>query len=192
MTMKLGGLSRRSFLRTGTAFGLAAGVTGLKTPAFAQSGLGDIQAILDGISVEGYVREDYRKLYNMDNTPLWDPAKDWIRTVDWEKVRSELAGTTVRFAIGAGVDPQRHAEFEKRFGYPLVEIWGMTEMVRAIFDADVPPTQRRFIPINAELSEDWPVITRSVAALPDADDWARVQDKASELDRREPAPKDTP
>ena len=44
----------------------------------------------------------------------------------------------VRFAIGAGVDPQRHAEFEKRFGYPLVEIWGMTEMVRAIFDADVP------------------------------------------------------
>ncbi|WP_408593911.1 AMP-binding protein [Limnohabitans sp.] len=44
----------------------------------------------------------------------------------------------VRFAIGAGVDPQRHAEFEHRFGYPLVEIWGMTEMVRAIFDADLP------------------------------------------------------
>jgi crotonobetaine/carnitine-CoA ligase len=44
----------------------------------------------------------------------------------------------VRFAIGAGVDPQRHAEFEARFGYPLIEIWGMTEMVRAIFDADTP------------------------------------------------------
>ncbi len=44
----------------------------------------------------------------------------------------------VRFAIGAGVDPQRHAEFEKRFGYPLIEIWGMTEFVRAIFDADEP------------------------------------------------------
>jgi crotonobetaine/carnitine-CoA ligase len=44
----------------------------------------------------------------------------------------------VRFAIGAGVDPQRHAEFEARFGYPLIEIWGMTEMVRAIFDADRP------------------------------------------------------
>ncbi len=44
----------------------------------------------------------------------------------------------IRFAIGAGVDPQRHAEFEQRFGYPLVEIWGMTEMVRAIFDADLP------------------------------------------------------
>ena len=44
----------------------------------------------------------------------------------------------VRFAIGAGVDPQRHAEFEARFGYPLIEIWGMTEWVRAIFDADAP------------------------------------------------------
>lgn len=44
----------------------------------------------------------------------------------------------VRFAIGAGVDPQRHAEFEGRFGYPLIEIWGMTEMVRAIFDAEAP------------------------------------------------------
>ena len=44
----------------------------------------------------------------------------------------------VRFAIGAGVDPQRHAEFEQRFGFPLVEIWGMTEMVRAIFDSEVP------------------------------------------------------
>ncbi len=44
----------------------------------------------------------------------------------------------VRFAIGAGVDPQRHQEFEDRFGYPLIEIWGMTEMVRLIFDADQP------------------------------------------------------
>jgi acyl-CoA synthetase (AMP-forming)/AMP-acid ligase II len=44
----------------------------------------------------------------------------------------------VRFAIGAGVDPQRHAEFEQRFGFPLVEIWGMTEMVRAIIDNEAP------------------------------------------------------
>ena len=42
-------------------------------------------------------------------------------------------GHCVRFAIGAGVDPQRHAEFEQRFGFPLLEIWGMTEMVRATF-----------------------------------------------------------
>lgn len=44
----------------------------------------------------------------------------------------------VRFALGAGVDPQRHAEFEQRFGFPLVEGWGMTEMVRLIFDCEEP------------------------------------------------------
>lgn len=44
----------------------------------------------------------------------------------------------VRFAIGAGVDPQRHAEFEQRFGFLLIEIWGMTEMVRAIYDSESP------------------------------------------------------
>ena len=46
----------------------------------------------------------------------------------------------VRFAVGAGVEPQLHAAFEARFGFPLVEIWGMTEMVRALFDAH-PPRQ---------------------------------------------------
>ena len=49
-------------------------------------------------------------------------------------------GHRVRFAIGAGVDPQRHVEFEQRFGFPLIEIWGMTEMVRAMFDNE-PPRQ---------------------------------------------------
>jgi acyl-CoA synthetase (AMP-forming)/AMP-acid ligase II len=46
----------------------------------------------------------------------------------------------VRFAIGAGVEPQRHAIFEARFGFPLIEIWGMTEMVRAMID-NRPPRQ---------------------------------------------------
>ena len=44
----------------------------------------------------------------------------------------------VRFAIGAGVEPQLHAAFEERFGFPLVEIWGMTEMVRAIVNCIAP------------------------------------------------------
>jgi acyl-CoA synthetase (AMP-forming)/AMP-acid ligase II len=44
----------------------------------------------------------------------------------------------VRFAIGAGVEPQRHQAFEERFGFPLIEIWGMTEMVRAIIDNQLP------------------------------------------------------
>ena len=47
-------------------------------------------------------------------------------------------GHRVRFAIGAGADPQRHVEFEQRFGFPLIEIWGMTEMVRAMFDNLAP------------------------------------------------------
>ncbi len=45
---------------------------------------------------------------------------------------------SVRFAIGAGVEPQRHKAFEDRFGFPLIEIWGMTEMVRAIIDNQLP------------------------------------------------------
>ena len=72
MTNRLGGMSRRSFLRTGAAFGAASGAIGLKTPAFAQDGLPDIQATLDAISVENYVRADYRTLYNLSGEPLWD------------------------------------------------------------------------------------------------------------------------
>ncbi len=44
----------------------------------------------------------------------------------------------VRFAVGAGVEPQLHAAFEARFGFPLVEIWGMTEMVRVLGDHVAP------------------------------------------------------
>ncbi|WP_375452187.1 ABC transporter substrate-binding protein [uncultured Devosia sp.] len=93
-------MSRRSLLRMGTAFGVVGVASSLRLPAFAQD-LPDIDGVLDGISVDGYVREDYRTLYKMSSDPLWDPAKDWIRTVDWEKVRSEQAGKSVRFAIGA-------------------------------------------------------------------------------------------
>ena len=32
---------------------------------------------------------------------------------------------------------EERAEFEARFGFPLVEIWGMTEMVRAIVDSEL-------------------------------------------------------
>jgi len=44
----------------------------------------------------------------------------------------------VRFGWGAGVEPQLHALFEQRFGFPLVELWGMTEMVRVLSDC-MPP-----------------------------------------------------
>jgi len=44
----------------------------------------------------------------------------------------------VRLGLGAGVEPQLHAAFEKRFGFPLVEVWGMTEMVRILIDNHAP------------------------------------------------------
>ena len=34
---------------------------------------------------------------------------------------------SIRFGFGAGVDRKLHAAFEKRFGFPLVEAWAMTE-----------------------------------------------------------------
>lgn len=103
------GLSRRSFLRRSAALGATSAVGGFALPALADNHLGDIQSILDQISVANYVREDYRTLYNMTDEPLWDPARDWIRTADWEAIRSEFAGTRVRFAIGAA-DQESAAE----------------------------------------------------------------------------------
>jgi ferredoxin len=49
---------------------------------------------------------------------------------------------------------------------------------------EVPMDQDRYFRINAELARVWPVITRRKAAPPDADQWARVRDKADLLDRR--------
>jgi len=40
----------------------------------------------------------------------------------------------IRFGFGAGVEPELHARFEQRFGFPLLEIWGMTEIVRVLVD----------------------------------------------------------
>lgn len=36
----------------------------------------------------------------------------------------------IRFGLGAGCDPTLHGPFEERFGFPLVEVWGMTETGR--------------------------------------------------------------
>lgn len=44
----------------------------------------------------------------------------------------------VRLGLGAGVEPQLHAVFEERFGFPLIELWGMTEMVRVLIDNEHP------------------------------------------------------
>lgn len=44
----------------------------------------------------------------------------------------------VRVGVGAGVEPTLHAGFEARFGFPLTEIWGMTEAVRILVDCHEP------------------------------------------------------
>src|SRR5437763_7169773 len=48
----------------------------------------------------------------------------------------------VRFGIGAGVEPALHEVFEKRFGFPLIEVWGMTETGRIYTDCYEPPQPR--------------------------------------------------
>ncbi len=51
---------------------------------------------------------------------------------EWEKQHK------VKFAVGAGVEPTLHRPFEERFGFPLIEVWGMTEMCRALGDYEEP------------------------------------------------------
>jgi len=56
--------------------------------------------------------------------------------------------------------------------------------VQAIYaEEDVPADQRDFTPLNATLARQWPPITKTHAALPDAEHWATLHDKRGELKR---------
>jgi len=56
--------------------------------------------------------------------------------------------------------------------------------VEAIYaEEDVPETQRSFIALNAELSQQWPVIDTVKSPPNDADKWATIQDKKHLLER---------
>lgn len=44
----------------------------------------------------------------------------------------------VKWGLGAGIEPELHGKFEQRFGFPIVEGWGMTETGR-IFGANQEP-----------------------------------------------------
>ena len=44
----------------------------------------------------------------------------------------------VKFVLCAGVEPELHALFEERFGFPLVEMWAMTETGRIMSDYSEP------------------------------------------------------
>jgi crotonobetaine/carnitine-CoA ligase len=73
----------------------------------------------------------------------------------------------VKFGLGAGIDPQLHVAFEKRFGIPMVEVWGMTETGRFFGDCHEP---RR--------------ITTRAFGMPTSDFQARiVDDKDNEMPR---------
>ncbi|HLU19957.1 MAG TPA: ferredoxin FdxA [Pusillimonas sp.] len=55
--------------------------------------------------------------------------------------------------------------------------------VEAIYaEEDLPEDQLHFIEINAELSQQWEVISRSIGPLPDAEEW---KDKTGKLDQLE-------
>ena len=56
--------------------------------------------------------------------------------------------------------------------------------VEAIFaEDDVPPEQREWAAVNADLSRIWKPIVERKPAPPDADEWAKVKDKKHLLER---------
>ncbi len=56
--------------------------------------------------------------------------------------------------------------------------------VEAIYSEDeLPPDQAQYLELNAELSQNWPVITEMKPAPDDADDWKEVKDKLQYLER---------
>jgi len=56
--------------------------------------------------------------------------------------------------------------------------------VSAIYaEEDVPADQQAFIALNAELAREWKPITRTKLALPDADEWSKIESKLGELKR---------
>ena len=56
--------------------------------------------------------------------------------------------------------------------------------VNAIYAEDeVPPDQKDFIAINAELSRVWPVLVDKKPALPEAEHWSGIQHKRELLQR---------
>lgn len=56
--------------------------------------------------------------------------------------------------------------------------------VEAIYSEDeLPPGQEEFLELNAELAQEWPVITEMKDSPPDSDDWREVQHKLKYLER---------
>lgn len=50
-------------------------------------------------------------------------------------------------------------------------------------EEDLPKDQASFLELNAELSQDWPVITQQKQPLPDAAEWDGKPNKLAHLER---------
>ena len=56
--------------------------------------------------------------------------------------------------------------------------------VNAIYpEEDVPPDQRDFTALNAELAKIWPMITETKSGLPEAEEFKDVKEKRQYLER---------
>ena len=56
--------------------------------------------------------------------------------------------------------------------------------VNAIYgEEDVPTDQQHMTALNAELSREWKPITKTKLALPDAEEWSRIERKLDQLKR---------
>ena len=56
--------------------------------------------------------------------------------------------------------------------------------VNAIYaEEDVPEDQKEFIQINADLAKAWPLITKSIGPLDQADHWSELTSKKHLLER---------
>ncbi|HET8699385.1 MAG TPA: ferredoxin family protein, partial [Gammaproteobacteria bacterium] len=52
-----------------------------------------------------------------------------------------------------------------------------------VSEDDVPAGPEQFLKLNAELSKNWPVITKAKPAPADADEWKDVKEKLPLLER---------
>jgi len=50
-------------------------------------------------------------------------------------------------------------------------------------EEDLPPEQQHFLQLNAELAQNWPVITERKAPLTEAEQWDGKPDKLQYLER---------
>ncbi len=98
---------------------------------------------------------------------------------------SEDTAHQVRFGIGAGIEPELHRPFEERFGFPLVEVWGMTETGRIYADCreprrvdtrafgkPLPGLEARVVDDDGNAAEQGELLVRHTAADPRKDFFA--------------------